>query len=53
MISAMSAIKAASCVTLYIERGAGQVDVSGVHRVPGWNTPPRENLLRVTDAISG
>src|SRR5579862_5740658 len=53
MISSISAIKPSSCVTLYIERGAGQVDASGVHHVPEWNTPPQENLLRVTDAISG
>src|SRR5580692_4731119 len=34
MISAISAIKPWSCVTLYIERGAGEVDVSGARPRP-------------------
>jgi hypothetical protein len=45
MISAISAIKPSSCVTLYIEGGAAEVDVFGVHHVPGWNTPAPESLL--------
>jgi hypothetical protein len=34
MISAISAIKPWSYVTLYIERGAGEVDVSGTRLRP-------------------